>query len=651
MTEAKRGTRAPNWVLGLGLMVLSWAPVLIHAGAVGEVAALHHLALAPNPYIVAEHAVLLYVISPLVVLSACMLLLSPGMLLSLALGAGRSVPEWLLTGLALSLIVVSVAAGVVQAAAGATLQGSAFAAVVAACALVSAVAWRLSGRRRPLPNPFDEPNAVPTLAIAFGLALALVVVMAPKFYWENFNGDGYHGYETVRLLLRQPLPFWPPSAGGLSHFPGMKTVLFAFPSSWFLRLFGEWEASARLPACLMMIGLYAGLLGLIDFGRREPSPLAVRILVALSLGLFALILAYSATEDMSYSDLALPGVGDTLFMALFCGFALNFLRKSIGWTALFAAGAYMASPNALPLIGAWLLGALLFLRPLPISRVAAVAGVLVAMILFDMASPAVFAALNLPAPGVEHGTADLVRRATHVQVRQVIRFAWAFVPTGILPAFALLAWRWQDQTAKTFTVAVLILFAFYYVQDHLALHYFVPVMVLPLVVLWRLRPMEEARSLRLAVAGSAVTLAVAFFLSWPSTAALNMASRVVGESLEDRTEGYRRNDYARYDKLAILQALFPSTTDVRVPSQIYGGHPTVWEFYSARSAVPASQRNYVLQYATAPAVPGARLVATRSGLALYVRSAPVWAAHARQKMPETAGSRLYFIPAGTLFAP
>ena len=65
------------------------------------------------------------------------------------------------------------------------------------------------------------------------------------------------------------------------------------------------------------------------------------------------------------------------------------------------------------------------------------------------------------------------------------RFAFLAVPTGFLPALSLLAWRWQDRVARTFTLLTVANFLFFYVQAYVSLHYFVPGMVLPLVVFWR----------------------------------------------------------------------------------------------------------------------------------------------------------------------
>src|SRR6478736_2363209 len=113
----------------LTLMGIAWIPVLVGRDAVKSAAALWQLADAPNPYFVAAQGTLLYIASPLVVASACLLLLSPGLLLALALDSAKNVGEWVVNGLALSIIVLSGTTQIVQAIAGSPIRENAFVAV------------------------------------------------------------------------------------------------------------------------------------------------------------------------------------------------------------------------------------------------------------------------------------------------------------------------------------------------------------------------------------------------------------------------------------------------------------------------------------------------------------------------------------------
>ena len=63
-------------------------------------------------------------------ISACLLCLSPGLLLALALRTSTAVGGWVLSGFGLSLVVVSAAAAFGQALLGEPLRGNSFAGVV-----------------------------------------------------------------------------------------------------------------------------------------------------------------------------------------------------------------------------------------------------------------------------------------------------------------------------------------------------------------------------------------------------------------------------------------------------------------------------------------------------------------------------------------
>ena len=92
-------------------------------------------------------------------------------------------------------------------------------------------------------SPLSQAYTRTTILMMVLVPMVLLIALTPKFFWENFNGDGVHAFESARLLLVQPLPFWPASAGEIASFPGITSMLFTFPTSWFIRLFGEFEAS------------------------------------------------------------------------------------------------------------------------------------------------------------------------------------------------------------------------------------------------------------------------------------------------------------------------------------------------------------------------------------------------------------------------
>jgi hypothetical protein len=650
------GTAAPGSATRGRLLTLllllapAWIPALAGRGAVAAAAARFPLAESAHPYFAAGEAGLLYLWTPLVVASACLLLLSPGLFLALALDAAPTAGRWVLSALALSLIGVSAAAGLVQSLAGSPLRGGSFAALVAGCALAAFGAALLrSVRGRPARWPLSGPQAGTTLLSMAGVPLLLLMVLAPKVYWENFNGDGAHAFESARLLLVQPLPFWPAAAGEIAAFPGITSMLYAFPASWFIRLFGEVEVSARLPLLLYLAALHAVLVALVEHGRPRPLGAAERWLIWLALSVFVVVLAFSATYNPYSADLALPATQDTLLVVCFLGFVLGFLEREREWMLLFLVLTYLSLPSGAILIGFWLVSVAELWRPRPWRRVAICAAALLFCAGFSALAPWLLETLELPAPGGEYGVVQLFSHFAFLQWADWRRIAFLVVPSGILPAAALAAWRWQDPVARALTAVTLVYFTFFYVQAHVGLHYFVPIMLLPLVVFWRNGLVADPHHRPVVLAASGIAAVLALGLALPRNASPHTSARPVGAAIEDRIGGYETLEPAVFRGSSLLRHLFPYDWDPRVPLESYGGSPLVWNYYAHRKPARPGEGSYVLQPAGAPAPDGARLVAREEGAALYVRSDSVWAAHRALRPPTPAGSALFALPRSTLF--
>lgn len=632
-----------------GALGAGCAPVLAGGDAVRSSAALFQLAEGAHPYFVAGHAALLYLWAPLVVASACLLVLAPGLLLALAFDSAPRPATWVLHGLGLSLPVVSAAAWVAERIAGQPLRGSLFAALLIALSAVCLALVALRLRRAP-PSawPLAEPRAPGTLVAVAAGPLLVLAALAPKFYWEPFNGDGAHAYESARLLLFQAFPFWSREAGGgVSGLPGVTSMLFTYPAAWFIRLFGEVEASARLPFVLYMGALYAAVLALAERGRTRLGWVE-RGLLWLGLAVYAVVVAFSATYNPYAADIALPATQDTLLVVCFLGFVLAFVDERPAWMLLFLALTYLSLPSGALLVGLWLGAAALLWRPRPWRGILLAGAGVVALALLDAVAPRVLGALHLPPPGREYESESLLRRFAYVQWADWRRFAFLAVPGGILPAASLLAWRRQDPLARTLTIVTALYFVFFYFQYRLALHHFIPAMLLPLVVFWRTAPEASGRLRRGVLAATALAGLAALWLSLPADAGPRMEPRWVGSLLEHRTPGYDRLDPRVFRRAELLERLFPMDWDRRVPAQSYGGSPLVWNHY-AYAAGPGRRANYVLQDAGAPPPPGMERVAQEAGAALYVRDRALWGRQLALRPPTPAGSSLFAVHRATLF--
>ena len=629
----------------LGLFSL---PAFLDWGAIGDAAALYPLAGTSHPYWVPSHAVLLYLRAPAVILSACILLLTPGLLLALAGGVARSMAGWVLAGFMISIVVVSTAAGIVQGLIRTPLVHGAFAATVAACsvACLSVLCYRLA-RRRPIARPWSTDNAASTIAAMVGTSLLLLISLAPKFYWDSFNGDGAHTFEAARLLLRQPVPFFGPNSGVMSSFPSVSTMLYAYPESWFLRLFGDVEASVRVPWVLYLTALFCGIVAVAEHARTALGR-AAQWLIWLELTVYAITMAYSATYSPYSADIALPATQDTLLMVMFLAYVLFFVEKQGWWMALALALTYLSLPNGFLLILFWL-AAVQFWRPRPSWQVVRSVAVLTGCIIGASLLSRLLPALNLPPPGGEYGVKGLLSRFAFLQFSDWRRFTYVVLPGGLVPALALLGWRRLDVVGRSLALVTIAYFALFFIQAHIALHHFVPVMLLPLAIFWRGwgdRVSWSRPVLLAAIAGGAL---VALVLSLPRNSLPYVASREVGSAVEDRTVGYDRSAPATFRRSELFANLFPIDWDERVPERSFGGSPLVWLYYAHRAPAGTRSTNYVLQDRREPAPTRARLLAMDADASLYVLSDSVWARHLALRPSTPAGSVAYEVPRGILF--
>ncbi|MEQ1858250.1 MAG: hypothetical protein ABL963_17495, partial [Longimicrobiales bacterium] len=176
---------------------------------------------------------LVRVLMPLVAVSSCLLFLGPGFVLSTAF-ARRAGLEWhVLAGFVLSYPLVSILGAVLG-----DVGGTAFGLSVLALTLVCGALGFVRGRAAGLGGVQLTGLTPGRIAALLVVPCALASLLAPKFLWESFNSDGAHAFESARLLLVQAVPFWRPEAGEIAAFPGSNTFLFAYPVSWYIRLFG-----------------------------------------------------------------------------------------------------------------------------------------------------------------------------------------------------------------------------------------------------------------------------------------------------------------------------------------------------------------------------------------------------------------------------
>jgi hypothetical protein len=642
---AMQGTvaRRSVWFL-LSVVVLCWLPVLIGRGAVEKAVALYPISQAGNAYFVPAHALLLYFVAPLVVLSACVLLLSPGLFLSIALNGAETTGEWILTAFGISIVTIGGVTTIFQALAG-PLTSGAFLLLVVSCSAAAFVVLLVRGDRLSCAWPMHARSTL--LTIAAGVLLCLIL-LAPKFYWEVLNGDGADAMESSKLLLRQTVPFWPASAGDKAAFPGITSMLFAYPASWFLRIFGEQEAAVRFPFLLALAAVVGGIVSLIETGRKTGAAM-IAGLVWLSAAAYIAMLAFSASYDPYSADLSMPGAQDMLLVACYLGFILFFVRRRISWMALFAVLTFFSLPSGNTLILFWLMAVTLVWKPRPWREIASAGAVLFGLLLVSALLPALLARLHLPVPGNEYSLRGLLTRLNSVQWGDWRRLLFLVVPCGILPAAVLPFWKRQDQVGRSLTLVTLIYFGMFFVQAYISIHHFAPVMLLPIVVFWRSDWAGRERTRPYILAAAAGCGIIACLLSLPVNATPHQTPRIIGGAIEDRFGGYQTGDARTFRRIELFRYIVPFDWEETVPQKEYGGSPLVWNYYAQHASAETRAINYVLQPAAMPGPPGMHLLASEDDAALYVRDDRVLAEHRGLRPPSPPGSRIYAVPRWMLF--
>ena len=638
-------TRRDVVQLAARLGILS-VPAVVAPGVVARASALASDVLPGSPWFVASHGFLLYVLVPLVSLSACVLVLAPGLFLTQ--DPERSAPEWLFRAFAVSLGVVSVITAVAQAVVPGSLHGRLYALLlVASAAAAGAIAWWSAPvQRRSYPRASTRSDTARELGLLVLGAVVAYYAFSPKLLFEAFNGDGAHAFESSRLLLRHTLPFWPDTAGPVAGFPGVTSMLFAFPNAWFLRLFGEVEFAVRVPFLLYLPVVGAGVLTLARVGREEgPLDFITVFAVVMSLACYAAAMAFSATYSPYSADIALPATQDTLLMIAWLGAAIASLRREYGWLAWFVAMTFMSLPSGVIMIGFLLLARLFVERPRPWQSVFLTGMLLLACLGIAALLPRVLIAMGAATPGGEYGAAGILRYFAFLQFTDLSRLLYVVLPAGIFPLLVLPAWKAQDSVGRALTLVTIAYFAFFFVQAQVSLHHFVPAMIVPIVVAARVADRQPL----LGMAWLALAL-VALVLVLPERAAVHVTGRQVGGTVVERVGDYRSADPAVFRASTLLDQVFPYDWDPVVPARSYGGSPLVWNHYARHQGLVDSQTNYILQPASDPVPAGWRVVAWESrGAALLVRSRVILDGQLALRPPTPAGSRWLAVPRRTLF--
>lgn len=630
---------APGAALVLALAGISWAGLDV----VGSIAAKSDLASGPSPYFVADQALLLYVGAPLVILAASALFLAPGLLLTLAAGRRDERFElWLLKGFTLSVFGVPTLAAIVQTASGLEVVGGAY---VLFLLFLCLPGLALLARRGAPPLFAGRATDIAVMTLVPALVL---VALAPKFHWEALNADGAHAFLSAQLFVSKGLPFWPPEST-LAGYPSTTMMTETFLQAGLVRVFGAHEAAVRaafLPGVAVLAGVLLSFVR--DQAGRTPLPPALGIAAALLL--FSFVLAFNPSYNSYFAEVALPMVREPPILLGFLGYVLFFLERRPVWMAVVSTLALLTASNGILLIGFFLGAYFLLTRPLPFRQV--IGGGLIALAVSVLALTAmeILDALGVTRTSGEFGAAAILTRLRFVTIFDTQKMLFWLLPCGLLPGLALLAWRWQDRLSRMLTITTLAYVLFFYVQAYRILpHHFAPAMVLPLIVFWRLRPVQAFRTPALAMALGG--LLAGAWMSWPDTLRPNTYAREFSKRVVISDAGGAPLDIERMNAvMALLHDAFPRLwTDADLRKRYLLEPPAVY-VYARATTDPAVVADYAIRSATEAVSGGETIIGeTADGYVLVVRKRAIFEKDLKAPGIPRSISEAYRVPRKKIF--
>ncbi len=649
---ASRLHASTRFVILVGiLLVLNDIFLLSLKDVIPTVVSLYPISLPQNPYFVYDHIGLLYLLTPLVFLSSIIFLLLPGILITLVIGNERKLSPLILKGFGSSFILILISTSIVKLLSGGTINSAKFIFIVI---ILSIGSWSLlfikilKGKK--VNFLLADGNERRRLFWFGGIPTLLILFLLPVIFWQDFNPDGLEALLLGRSLSDYIIPRLPVGSGVMGLGLGMFTS--AYPTHWFIMLFGPIEASARFPFLLYMLILFYSLVALIEWRRPRNLSFTEESVLFLSISVYAVTMCFNDAYHLYYADIASPASIDTLSIVSLVALAFFLISNQRWWFLLWVGIAYFTRPTGLLFLIIFGIGLAISDRSIIKDRwkliVAAIGLCLLILIFYEklyatwMVGGEEF--LGTPSTGI-------LDRLHFIKLNDYSRFLYILIPVGILPALSLLLFRLQDPIGRTITIISIIYFLFFYIQAFVALHHFVPAMIFPIVVFWRLmlkRP-KQLRLLCVATLGVFISL----LLSFPRDFHVDRKVRIIGSETKYLVGNYRDGNYSGYWKAfkhkGLLYSLFSHVFQVEDPSKEFICSPNAIIHYASQMDDSTRNINYVVQLISDPPPEGFSQIDDNGEAVVYVKNVDRWNSHRFQSFQTNSRSRLYNIPRETLF--
>lgn len=564
-------------------------------------------------------AVHVYLIMPIIVASSALFILGPGFQLALMNTSSQDgFGGWVLKGFVFSVLIVCGVSAITQWMFMDRLLTSGYFYLLLLVLNTLSFIWVFrADHRGTIDWQLFSGRGFESCLLVLTPMLVLAL-LSGKFYWENFNGDGAHSLLSAQLMVVEGMPFWTAEAGGIGSYPSMTTMLEVFLNSWFVRLFGPHEFSARAIFLLGLGLVFALILEFIRFGRDEKLSRPTVLCTAAALVLYSFILAYNTSYGFYFADIALPMGREPVIVLVFLGFAYFFLTSQFLWMGIYALLIYITVPSGPFFILAWLGAMLLLWRPVPFRALLYGGVSLVIAVLIGKSIPAILVALSIINGADEFSAGNLLERLRYVSFQNWERLAYWALPTGILPALAVLAWWWQDRLTRVIALVTLGYVCLFYFQAYRVLpHHFAPPMLLSLIVLWRLKPMQAVVIKRWAAVPCLTGIALAAWVSWPPVLKSHSFTRHFAQSVFMASPETRTFDGGQiYIFHELMRGVFPGGWTEEQGEKYYIFSPLSWYYYA--SSLQGPSENTVYWYDRVNVAPVGTVVSQLKGYQLSV---------------------------------
>ena len=648
MEQANR-TMHKRTLIGLGIFLLICQLIVTFLNdAVRKAAELYSALPDGNAWFVHDHLATLYLLTPLSTTAMTTVLVMPGILLVLARGIDVRPGELVLKGFGLSFLLHVTTTSAVKLLTGDPVTPLLFTALLAAT-LLACFGWLVAhsgGDNRAL-QVFTDTDDRRQLGWLLAIPLLFVCLLLPSILWQELNSDGFEAMEIGRSLTSTLLPAFPNKSGTMGLGIGM--VPMAYPVSWFILLTGPLEAATRLPMAIYLMVLFAALLALIEHDAPRRLRPVEEAVVLLALAIYTTTMSFNSGYNNYYTDMSSPAAFETLTIVFMLASGWFLWTGRYTWFLLFTFAGFLARPTVLLFV--MLLGAGIALvseknRTPPLIMIGVAIGLWVALL---AGYEHIYLASISGDSGSGYPAASILYRFQYLTFDDYQRFIYAAAPAGLLPALSLLAYRMHDPLSRCLVIISAGYFLVFYIPAFTSLHHFVPVMIIPVIVLWRLVIRNTVSFFPAAVTGAMALLCL--WLSLPKHFQVTTTYSDIGKRMEYQIGKYN-GDYPSYRQSIagtnLFSNYFRADWDVDDPAtELVGGDQLL--YYASHGKSPGQVIDYMIQPANAAPPAGFTLLARESAGSAWVRDTTILEKDRHNPPPTGYRSDLYDISPETLF--